>query len=696
MSKIYLLLLLLSALLLSLSAQQVKYGTVKVDGQTFYEYNVQTGEGLYAISRTFSVSVADILRYNPGTERGLKNGQKLLIPVNAENQGLSGSSTSASSTPQQTESLPIGKFSPGPISPTRQAASSQFAQSGQSIQSNQPPADQNTVFQHTVVIGETVYGIAKMYNTSVDEVYRLNPGARQGIAEGQVLTIPQRRVISEEKEENYRFHTILPKETLYSVSRTYSLKPEDVMNANPGLTVATFQIGKTIRIPFFESNEVILPYEEQTVRILHKVSKGETLFSIAKQYNTEVSEIQRYNPMLTGGLKTDMELFVPVKRSLVENDSRTTENEANRLLSRSFPSQKLDVMRVGLLLPFLDETRGSHLRLQEYYEGFMMAMEKMQDNGANIELYVFEIGKGDDTKKLQSLLGTMEMQTLNLVIGGVNDAQIKVLSDFSRSHNIKYVVPFSQNNGEVLNNGYIFQVNPMQSLTYPKAISAFIQTFRNANIIFMQGDATDKKEFITLLQNDLRKNNIRFETLKASSTSASTIRALLSKNKDNVIVPTSGDSGLLRYITNELKSVLESEEGFDISLFGYPEWQAYSNLKENYSQYDTYFFAPFFVNEQGRDVEEFKKDFHKWYGRDPLDTYPNYAMWGYDTGLFFLTALQRYGNNFEQNFTRMNVNSLQFPFCFERANNWGGFINSGLYLIHYGTDGRITKSDKSR
>lgn len=675
LSKIFWTVLFLGISLLSLQAQDLKYKTVEVNGQTYYEYNVQSGEGLYAISRTFSVSVADILRHNPGAERGLQNGQKLLIPVAGENKGQVVSPSQSANVPQSSQS----SQSPRPFQPF------------QSL-----PADQNTTFQHTVVLGETVYGIAKMYHTTVDEIFRLNPGAREGIAEGQVLTIPQRRVISQEKEENYRYHTILPKETLYSVSKTYSLKPEDVMRANPGLSVETFQIGKTIRIPFFESYEVILPYEEQTTNIIHKVSRGETLYSIAKRYNVEVQEIQRLNPMLEGGLKSNMELLVPVKRILVEDDSRSNTNEANRLLTQQIPSERVNVMKVGLLLPFLDETRGSHLRLQEYYEGFLLAVEKMKNNGANIELYVFEIGKGDDTQKLQSLLGTMEMQSLNLIIGGVSDAQIKMLSDFSRSHNMKYVVPFSQSNGEVLNNGNLFQVNPVQHMTYIKTSSVFLQTFRNANIIFVQGGANDKNEFISLLQDDLRRNNVRYETLNATTTLSSTILALMSRSKENVIVPASGDSGLLRQITDELRKVQESDSGFAIRLFGYPDWQAYSNVKEDYSLFNTYIFAPFFANEQSRDVEAFKSNFRKWYGRDLLETFPSYGMWGYDTALFFLTALQRYGNNFEQNIERVNVNSLQFPFHFERPNNWGGFINSGLYFINYSTDGRIIKTDKSQ
>jgi len=197
-SKILAIILLLSIGFHFLQAQNLPYETVTVNGQSYYKYTVKSGEGLYAISRVFSVSVADILRHNPGSNSGLQNGQALLIPVTAGKAAATVPST-----------------------PDRRA-------------SQAPPQDQNTTFKHTVVRGETVYSISKMYHTTVNEINRYNPGAAEGIAEGQILTIPQRRVISEVKEENYRYHTILPKETLYSVSKTYSLKPEDVILANPG------------------------------------------------------------------------------------------------------------------------------------------------------------------------------------------------------------------------------------------------------------------------------------------------------------------------------------------------------------------------------------------------------------------------------------------------------------------------------
>lgn len=659
LTPVFILMFLLHTGFQPLQAQDSSYETVTLNGQRYFKYKVKSGEGLYAISRMFSTPIAEIIRHNPSSNAGLKNGQELLIPVNNDNSWRSSSPDSSQTDPAES-------------------------------------VDQNSTFQHTVSKGETLYSISNMYHTTVAEINRYNPGASEGIAVGQLLTIPQRRVISEEKEENYRFHTILPKETLYSVSKTYSLKPEDVMLANPGLSAETFQIGKTIRIPFFESYEVIAPYEHQTKNITHQVQKKETLYSIARNYQVEASEIERLNPKISDGLKANMELIIPVKRSLLEKDARTQENEANRLLTQYLPSSKVDVMRVGLLLPFLDETGRGHLRLQEYYEGFLLAVEEMKNNGVNLELFVFEIGKGDDTGKLKSLLETIEMRSLNLVIGGVNDAQIRLISDFSRANNIKYVVPFSQSNGEVLNNGNIFQVNPISSATLTKASSVFVETFRNANIIFATGGQNDKKEFTAELQKMLRENGLSYQTISLTESTNSAIIPLLSSGKENVILPTSADSNTLRQLIYELKEVRETDSLTAIRLFGYPEWQTYTDQIADYHLFGTYIYTPFFIDKANPRTEAFTRNFNKWYGRNLMDTHPSYGLWGYDTGLFFMTALNRYGTRFEQDIASIRINSLQFAFHFERVSNWGGFINSGLYFIYYDTNGRINQTDRSR
>ena len=74
-------------------------------------------------------------------------------------------------------------------------------------------------------------------------------------------------------------------------------------------------------------------------------------------------------------------------------------------------------------------------------------------------------------------------------------------------------------------------------------------------------------------------------------------------------------------------------------------------------------------------------------------TYPKYAMLGFDTCVFFISAINRYGANFEENAHNMKYKSVQTGFHFERVNNWGGFINTNLYMVRFNRDYTITRTE---
>ncbi|NLZ94756.1 MAG: LysM peptidoglycan-binding domain-containing protein [Bacteroidales bacterium] len=652
MNRLYLIVL-FTILAFWASAQSSPYPKVVIDGQEFYSYEVKPGEGLFSISRTFELPIDQILKYNPSAKDGLINGQKLNIPIPPSNQNL--------------------------------------------------VLDQNSVFYHNVERGETVYSLAAMYNTTVEAIYKLNPPARDGITIGAVLEIPQRKIISDVKEENYRYHSISPKETLYSVSRTYSLTPENIISANPGLSVETFQIGKTIRIPFFESNESFSSYAGPVVieQRQHKVKRSETLFSISQQYGVTVEELKKQNPGIsTTELSTNSTLSIPVKRfdkELARQDA-TNESQANILLSRRKDFERINVMQVGLLMPFLEENSAQKSRIQEYYEGFLLAVEKLKKEGVNLELYVFDIGTENNTKKLESLLTTMEIQNLDLVVGGISDNQIKILSDFSKSKNIKYVIPFSSRNTEVLSNGNIFQVNTPQVKLYTKASQVFVEKFNKSNIVFLDTNEDHKKDSLMIvMKKDLNNRSIPYKSIPISDSMNEDLISLLDETKDNILIPASGDIGVLGEVLGTLNELKKESPEFNIDLFGYPEWQTYEyNYLKDFHNHGTYIYSSFYVNRNGRETVSFRENFSKWYKKDLQKTYPQYAMLGYDTGLFFLTALHKYGRNFETKLNSISVNTVQFAFNFERANNWSGFINTGLYLVNYDTNSRIIKSNMSR
>ena len=56
-----------------------------------------------------------------------------------------------------------------------------------------------------------------------------------------------------------------------------------------------------------------------------------------------------------------------------------------------------------------------------------------------------------------------------------------------------------------------------------------------------------------------------------------------------------------------------------------------------------------------------------------------------------LSAL--YGDQLEENLGRIRSYPVQMGFKFERVNNWGGFINRKVFLIHFSNNFEVEKID---
>ncbi|KGL54744.1 peptidoglycan-binding protein LysM [Porphyromonas gulae] len=112
---------------------------------------------------------------------------------------------------------------------------------------------------HVVQAKETVYGLARQYGLSEEDIYALNPSAKQGLREGQTLLIPAKPIKSNSRVSAAALpseHIIQPQETLYSVSRQYELSEDDLMRANPGISASNFPAGRKLRIPKADSTSM--------------------------------------------------------------------------------------------------------------------------------------------------------------------------------------------------------------------------------------------------------------------------------------------------------------------------------------------------------------------------------------------------------------------------------------------------------
>ena len=89
----------------------------------------------------------------------------------------------------------------------------------------------------------------------------------------------------------------------------------------------------------------------------------------------------------------------------------------------------------------------------------------------------------------------------------------------------------------------------------------------------------------------------------------------------------------------------------------------------------------------------FYSKYKTWYSKNVINTFPKYGILGFDTGMFFFDAIKKYGSNFENNLDKIRYKSIQTGFDFERVNNWGGFINTNIFIVHYQSDFNVTRSE---
>ena len=487
-------------------------------------------------------------------------------------------------------------------------------------------------FLHTIERGQTVYSISLMYNVSIEEVYKLNPESRNVIRVGDVLKIPQ-------ESGSYIFHTIQSQETLYGLSQRYHMKGEDIIAVNPGLSVETFSIGKIIRIP---TNRVTSP-------------------------------IQGGNEAI--------------------NSSRI-----NSLLSRVYPPKEVNIIKIALLLPFgvkdnISAQNAPKSRIVEYYEGFLLALKDIKKEGISINLIIRDTGS--NTKEIPFILKEKEMQDINLLIGGISDEQIKLLSRFSKEKSIPYVIPFTPRSNEPFNNPNAYQINTPPFVQYAKASLAFSNKYGKDNIILVSDEtgASNQKEFINLLKEDLQDRKIPYKTITYGSYFFNDIKILLSNNQKNVVVLSDDSPETLSKLMPQLKTAVENQPGVSLSLFGYPAWQAYSSkFSDDFFRLNTTFYTTFYSDPTSSEVKTFYNTFYKWYTRVLENSFPKYGILGYDTGMYFTRLIYTYGARFDSNVNGLKYKGIQTDFYFERMNNWSGFINTNMYLINYNSDYSIIKN----
>ena len=148
---------------------------------------------------------------------------------------------------------------------------------------------------YTVVKGDSLYSIARKYNLTVDELKSMNN------LSSNTLSIGQKLIIGKTTYSNV--YIVKKGDTLYSIARNYNTTVDEIKKAN-NLSSNSLSIGQELVIPTKSENQTV---STQT----YTVKKGDTLYNIAKNFNTTVTDIKKLNNLNSNILSVGQKLIIP-------------------------------------------------------------------------------------------------------------------------------------------------------------------------------------------------------------------------------------------------------------------------------------------------------------------------------------------------------------------------------------------------
>ena len=256
-------------------------------------YVVQKGDTLYSIANKLGTTISELKKENNLTSNTLQIGQVLRIPtkeiyeeeenVYVVKKGDTLYSIAAANNTTVDELKRINNLT------------SNILSTGQLLKI---PSELLPETTYTVKKGDSLYSIATKYNTTVDELKRINNLTSNTLSIGQVLKLPSDKVSDVEKEENTISYTVQKGDSLYSIARKYSTTIDKIKDLN-NLTTNLLSIGQVLLIP-----------TDTNLETTYTVQKGDSLYSIAKKYDTTVDRLKQLNNLSSNLLSIGQILIV--------------------------------------------------------------------------------------------------------------------------------------------------------------------------------------------------------------------------------------------------------------------------------------------------------------------------------------------------------------------------------------------------
>jgi len=279
----------------------------------------------------------------------------------------------------------------------------------------------------------------------------------------------------------------------------------------------------------------------------------------------------------------------------------------------------------------------------EFVQGAVIALDTLPLNiNERVEAFVY------DTKSyLQPLSWLMKnnlLDSLDLIIGSVKDADFKELSDFSAKKNIPFISATYPNDGGVSQNPFLTIMNSTLKAHCEGIYSYILQNHGTDKIFLLKktGQQEDKiAAIIKALNEQEGKSLLNIQTINIDSTiSPFYLKKRLDSTHQNIIIAGSLDENFAKNITDAAYSI---KKNYPITLIGMPNWDGFKifSKKDAYKDFPVHFTTPYYNAKTNWYNTILTTEYTKRFKTKPTDM----AYRGFETAYLFTKLLLKYPDN---------------------------------------------------
>lgn len=522
-------------------------------------------------------------------------------------------------------------------------------------------------YEHKVEAGNTLWGLQRMYGVDVETIVAENPSLSEGIKTGQIVYIPK---ITKEKaeEEVFSDYKVKSSETLYGLSRKFNTTVDRLIELNPELATEGLKKGQSIKVPGnykeeIEEEEVVIKESEvkeevpnpfivestedngvkETVKITfsdstirHSVLAHETMYSISKRFMVSIDEIMKINGLTSSSVKEGQILIIPVKKERIEKvDVKAVPGNGKTNVAGSKEFTVKDEYTIALFLPFFLEYGKGYSEYvadlsTQFYMGAMLAVDSLEAKGLRAKIHVFDTR--NDSITIANVLKNTIFDKVDLVIGPLLGENVNQVATFCKSKQIRMVCPVASDSDVLENNPYFYASVPSNISLMNGLASFMVKNYPKDNIVLIK--PTDKKSIplYEAFRKAFNETPITGPRPHLVETNIESFNTYIKKGVNTRFVfPTIDKSASMKFMNNLNRSAFRSNSD-DLFVYGTKEWVNFTDINNIYkNKYNFHFPSPNHLDYYEENVVGLNRVYRSRYKTDLTKM----AVQGYDVMLYF-------------------------------------------------------------